>query len=79
LVYLRVRPQFENVAAGSDRVLGDLCGEPVRAGINPFKIAATLSAVARLASGNSDVLNDAIADSSTSRVNLEEKNGFSYG
>ena len=52
-----------------------------RAGINPFKIAATLSGprVARLHQAIRDVLNDAITDSSTSRVNLEEKNGFSYG
>jgi len=52
-----------------------------RARINPFKIAATLSAprVARLHQAILEVLRDAIADSSTSRVNLEEKNGFSYG
>jgi formamidopyrimidine-DNA glycosylase len=52
-----------------------------RAGINPFKIAATLSSrrVARLHQAIRDVLSDAITDSSTSRVNLKEKNGFSYG
>ena len=52
-----------------------------RAGINPFKSAATLSAprVARLHQAIRDVLSDAIADSSNSRVDLEEKNGFSYG
>jgi formamidopyrimidine-DNA glycosylase len=52
-----------------------------RAGINPFKIAATLSSrrVARLHQAILDVLRDAISDSSTSRVNLEQPNGFSYG
>jgi formamidopyrimidine-DNA glycosylase len=52
-----------------------------RAGINPFKIAATLSSrrVARLHQAIRDVLSDAITDSSTSRVNLEQPNGFSYG
>jgi formamidopyrimidine-DNA glycosylase len=52
-----------------------------RAGINPFKIAATLSSqrVARLHQAIRDVLNDALIDSSTSRVDLEQPNGFSYG
>jgi len=63
--------------------LGNIYGAEAlfRARINPFKIAATLSAprVARLHQAILEVLRDAIADSSTSRVNLEEKNGFSYG
>lgn len=52
-----------------------------RAGINPFKTAATLSPrrVERLHSAILGVLTEAIADSSTSRVNLENSNGFSYG
>lgn len=52
-----------------------------RAGINPFKIAAQLSSprVARLHQAIHQVLSDAIIDSSTSRINLEHPNGFSYG
>ena len=52
-----------------------------RAGINPFKIAATLSArrIDRLHQAIRDVLTDALSDSSTSRVDLEQANGFSYG
>ena len=52
-----------------------------RAGINPFKIAAQLSSprVPRLHQAIRDVLRDAITDSSTSRINLEHPNGFSYG
>ena len=52
-----------------------------RAGVNPFKVAATLSSrrVARLHQSILDVLSDAISESSTSRVNLEQSNGFSYG
>ncbi len=52
-----------------------------RAGVNPFKTAATLSSkrVERLHQAILDVLGEAISDSSTSRVNLEHTNGFSYG
>jgi formamidopyrimidine-DNA glycosylase len=52
-----------------------------RAGVNPFKIAASLSKarVARLHQAIVDVLGEAISESSTSRVNLERANGFSYG
>jgi formamidopyrimidine-DNA glycosylase len=52
-----------------------------RARMNPFTIAATVSSqrVARLHQAILDVLNDAISDSSTSRVDLEQPNGFSYG
>jgi formamidopyrimidine-DNA glycosylase len=52
-----------------------------RAGVSPFKIAATISArrVERLHQAILDVLSDAISESSTSRVNLENSNGFSYG
>ncbi len=52
-----------------------------RAGINPFKIAASLAPrrVGLLHQAILDVLRDAISDSSTSRVNLERPNGFSYG
>src|SRR5260221_116091 len=52
-----------------------------RAGVSPFKSAATLPTrrVKRLHEAILDVLTEAISDSSTSRVNLEEANGFSYG
>jgi len=52
-----------------------------RARINPFKSARTLSSqrIARLHAAILDVLSDAIADSSTSRINLEHPDGFSYG
>jgi formamidopyrimidine-DNA glycosylase len=52
-----------------------------RAGISPFKEAASLSSkrAARLHQAILDVLSDAISDSSTSRVDLEQPNGFSYG
>ena len=52
-----------------------------RAGVSPFKTAATLSSsrVERLHQAILDVLNEAISDSSTSRVDLEHSNGFSYG
>ena len=52
-----------------------------RSGVNPFKTAATLSShrVERLHRAILDVLSEAISDSSTSRVNLEQPNGFSYG
>lgn len=52
-----------------------------RARINPFKSAATLSSrrTERLHQAILDVLSDAISDSSTSRVDLEAPNGFSYG
>src|SRR2546425_9536906 len=52
-----------------------------RARINPFKIAAQLSSprVDRLHQAIREVLSAAITDSSTSRINLEHPNGFSYG
>ena len=52
-----------------------------RAGINPFKIASELSArrVERLHQSIRDVLRAAVSGSSTSRINLENPNGFSYG
>jgi formamidopyrimidine-DNA glycosylase len=52
-----------------------------RAGINPFKIAARLSSprTSRLHQAILAVLRDAIADSTTSRINLEHPDGFSYG
>lgn len=52
-----------------------------RAGINPFKIAAELSTkrVARLHAEILTVLRDAISDSSTSRIDLERPDGFTYG
>jgi formamidopyrimidine-DNA glycosylase len=52
-----------------------------RAGINPFKPASELSSrrIPRLHQAIRDVLRAAIAGSSTSRINLENPNGFSYG
>jgi formamidopyrimidine-DNA glycosylase len=52
-----------------------------RAGINPFKTAIQLSSsrVARLHQSILDVLRGAISDSSTSRIDLELADGFSYG
>ena len=52
-----------------------------RAGINPFKTASDLSGrrVGRLHQAIRDVLRAAVSGSSTSRINLENPNGFSYG
>jgi formamidopyrimidine-DNA glycosylase len=52
-----------------------------RAGIDPFKIASDLSArrVMRLHQSIRDVLRAAVSGSSTTRINLENPNGFSYG
>ena len=52
-----------------------------RAGINPFKIAAELSSkrVVRLHTAIVHVLQDAITESSSSRIDLEQPDGFSYG
>ena len=52
-----------------------------RAGINPFKIAATLSPkrVETLHYAIREVLSDALTDGSALRVNLEHPEGFSYG
>ena len=52
-----------------------------RAGINPFKTASKLSArrVEHLHQAIRDVLRAAVSGRSTSRINLENPNGFSYG
>lgn len=52
-----------------------------RARINPFKIASQLSSrrVERLHLAIRDVLRAAVSGNSTSRINLESPNGFSYG
>lgn len=52
-----------------------------RAGVSPFKSATTLSAKRTVALHQAilAVLSDAISDSSTSRIELEHPNGFSYG
>ena len=52
-----------------------------RAGISPFKVAAELSQtrVKRLHQAIRDVLGDAMEHSSTSRINLENPGGDSYG
>ncbi len=52
-----------------------------RARINPFKTASKISSrrAARLHQSIIEVLSDAITDSSTSRIDLEQPDGFSYG
>src|SRR3989475_7636373 len=52
-----------------------------RAGINPFKVGAQLSSsrVKRLHQAIREVLSDALSDGSALRVNLEHRDGFSYG
>jgi len=52
-----------------------------RSGINPFKVSSELSTkrVARLHAEILKVLRDAISDSSTSRIDLEQPDGFTYG
>ncbi|HMH42478.1 MAG TPA: bifunctional DNA-formamidopyrimidine glycosylase/DNA-(apurinic or apyrimidinic site) lyase [Pyrinomonadaceae bacterium] len=52
-----------------------------RARISPFKNASELSSqrAARLHQSIVEVLRDAITDSSTSRIDLEQPDGFSYG
>jgi formamidopyrimidine-DNA glycosylase len=52
-----------------------------RASINPFKVSSELSMkrITRLHAAILDVLRDAISDSSTSRIDLEHADGFSYG
>src|SRR5216684_7083150 len=52
-----------------------------RAGINPFKVSSELSTkrIARLHAEILEVLRDAISDSSTSRIDLEQLDGGSYG
>lgn len=52
-----------------------------RAGVNPFKVAATVGPrrVERLHQAIRDVLRAAVSGSSTRRINLENPNGFSYG
>src|SRR5712692_8885240 len=52
-----------------------------RARINPFKISSELSMkrVARLHAEILEVLRDAISDSSTSRIDLEQPDGVLYG
>jgi formamidopyrimidine-DNA glycosylase len=51
-----------------------------RAGINPFKVSSELSMkrVARLHAEILEVLSDAISESSTSRIDLEQPDGFTY-
>ena len=52
-----------------------------RAGINPFKVSSELSMkrVMRLHAEILEVLRDAISDSLTSRIDLEQPDGVSYG
>src|SRR6266404_6223084 len=81
----RAKQSFGGVDVAETKVLGlgnIYAAEALfRAGVSPFKEAASLSSkrVARLHQAILDVLSDAISDSSTSRVNLEQANGFSYG
>ena len=84
-IFARSRRSLKTLLLDQTKVLGlgnIYAAEALfRAGVNPFKLATTLSLrrVERLHQAIRDVLSDAIADSSTSRVNLEYPNGFSYG
>jgi formamidopyrimidine-DNA glycosylase len=84
-IFARSRRSLKTLLLDQTKVLGlgnIYAAEALfRAGINPFKIATSLSSrrVERLHQSIRDVLNDAISDSSTSRVNLEQPDGFSYG
>jgi formamidopyrimidine-DNA glycosylase len=84
-IFVRSRRSLKTLLLDQTKVLGlgnIYAAEALfRAGISPFKSAATLSRrrTERLHQSIRDVLQDAIADSSTSRVSLEHSNGSSYG
>ena len=84
-VFARSRRTLKTLLLDQSRVLGlgnIYAAEALfRAGINPFKTSAQLSTkrVARLHTAIVEVLRDAITDSSTSRIDLAQPNGFSYG
>jgi len=84
-VFARSRRSLKTLLLDQTRVLGlgnIYAGEALfRAGTNPFKPASELSSrrIPRLHRAIRDVLRAAISGSSTSRIKLENPNGFSYG
>jgi len=84
-VVARSRRSLKTLLLDQTRVLGlgnIYAAEALfRAGVNPFKIASTLSSrrIEQLHQAIRDVLRDAISDSSTARINIAAANGFSYG
>jgi formamidopyrimidine-DNA glycosylase len=84
-VFARSRRSLKTLLLDQTKVLGlgnIYAAEALfRAGVNPFKPARELSArrIPRLHQAIRDVLRAAIAGSSTSRIKLENPNGFSYG
>lgn len=84
-IFARSRRSLKTLLLDQTKVLGlgnIYAAEALfRAGINPFKSALELSSrrIPRLHQAIRDVLRAAISGSSTSRINLENPNGFSYG
>jgi formamidopyrimidine-DNA glycosylase len=84
-IFARSRRSLKTLLLDQTKVLGlgnIYAAEALfRAGINPFKPASELSArrIPRLHQAIRDVLRAAISGSSTSRIKLENPNGFSYG
>ena len=84
-IFARSRRSLKTLLLDQTKVLGlgnIYAAEALfRAGINPFKSAFELSSrrIPRLHQAIRDVLRAAISGSSTSRINLENPNGFSYG
>jgi len=82
-VLKRSRRSLKTLLLDQTKVLGNIYAAEAlfRARINPFKITSQLSSqrAARLHQSIVEVLSDAITDSSTSRIDLEQADGFSYG
>jgi formamidopyrimidine-DNA glycosylase len=84
-IFTRSRRSLKTLLLDQTKVLGlgnIYAAEALfRAGVNPFKPASELSArrIPRLHQAIRDVLRAAISGSSTSRIKLENPNGFSYG
>src|ERR1700730_11618873 len=84
-IFARSRRSLKTLLLDQTKVLGlgnIYAAEALfRAGVNPFKPASELSSsrILRLHQAIRDVLRAAISGSSTSRLNLENPNGFSYG
>ncbi len=84
-IFARSRRTLKTLLLDQTRVLGlgnIYAAEALfRARVSPFKIASQLSSrrVERLHQAIRDVLRAAVSGNSTSRINLENPNGFSYG
>jgi len=84
-IFARSRRSLKTLLLDQTKVLGlgnIYAAEALfRAGVNPFKPASELSSrrIPRLHQAIRDVLRAAISGSSTSRIKLENPNGFSYG